>query len=159
MRPIIVQMADKRWTTQAMHLACALACTDEASIVLLRLIQVDHISYLGSAFGFKLLTNSELRDLQDYTATAEDYGVEMKLEQIQCISPTTAVADAADYLDAAVVFARLHQSRIPFLRQFRLWRLMRRLNPERRQLYTLDQPAPDGKSLPTVTIKPAHRHI
>ncbi|MCC6614242.1 MAG: hypothetical protein IT320_12245 [Anaerolineae bacterium] len=156
MKTILVQMANRRWTTQALHLACALARNDQASVVLLRLMQVDRIRDLGSEFGDIAISRAEYRDLLDYSATAEDYGVDISLEQMQCISPLQAVADAAGYLSADVVFARVPESHIPLLRSFQIWQLERRLAPAHRQLYTLDGHDKDGSQMPAITVKPAH---
>lgn len=155
MQTILVQMADKRWTTQALHLACALARNNQAQLVLLRLMQVEHISYLGSNFGEVAPTHAEYNDLQEYHATAEDYGVDLTLTQMQCIEPFEAVVEAAEHLDANVVFARVLPSRIPYLHRLRLWWLEKRFAAEKRQLYTLDQPSSDGARAPSITVKPA----
>jgi len=149
-------MANRRWTTQALHLACALARSDQAAVVLLRLMQVDRIRDLGSEFGDIAMNSAEYRDLLDYGATAEDYGVDFSLEQMQCISPLQAIADAAAYLNANIVFARVPESHIPLLHNFQVWQLERRLTPEHRQLYTLDGQDREGSQAPSITIKPAH---
>ena len=156
MKTILVQMTDKRWTTQALHLACALARSNQAAVVLLRLMQVERIRDLGSKFGDIAISSAEYRNLMDFSATADDYGVELSLEQMQCASLLQAVVDAAFYLNADVVFARVPESHVPFLRHFHVWQLERRLAPAHRQLYTLDQHDSYGNQAPSITIKPAH---
>lgn len=155
MKTILVQMADKDWTAQALHLACALARNQGMEVVLLRLMQVQHISYLGSDFGDVPFTHVEHEQLREYNDTAEDYGVTLTLEQMQCIAPLEAVTEAAEALDAEMVFMRIPESRIPYLHQFQAWRMEQRIKAAGgRQLFTLDKPR-NVEHAPTITVKPA----
>jgi hypothetical protein len=133
---VLVQLAEETWTSQAVHLAAALARNCDAQLVLLRLIPVRHLSYLGSDFGSTPVTSEEYARLRSYEATAEDYGLALTVASTQAVSPLAAVAEAADHLDAQVVFACVPESRIPYWHQYQSWKLERRLRP--RTLYTLD---------------------
>ena len=156
MNTILVQMADKAWTTQALHMACALARNQGAEVVLLRLMQVQHISYLGSDFGDVPFTHEEYEELQEFNATAEDYGVTLTLEQIQCIAPLDVIVDAAGALHAEMAFIHVPERRIPYLRQFQIWRLERQIAAAGvQQMFTLDKPS-SSEHAPTITVKPAH---
>ncbi len=150
MNTILIQMADERWTLQALHLACAMARPDRAKIVLLRLMQVYQPSYLGSEFGTTVPSEQEYRNLRAFATIAEDYGVELSVESMQCLSPLQAVAEAAGYLQAEVVFASVPETRIPIWRKYQLWSLKRQLGANCR-LYTLDQPVNDAYWAPAVS--------
>ena len=153
MYTILVQMADEKWTMEAMHLACALARSVGAQVALLRLIQVTHPSYLGTPFGNKPPDKTEYQRLKEYTATAEDYGAELTLCWMQCISSLDAVVEAADSLDATIIFARIVPTRFAIWRRFQVWNLKRRLMMKRRQLFTLDEPASVMEWTPSITVK------
>ncbi|MEZ4670339.1 MAG: hypothetical protein R3E39_20730 [Anaerolineae bacterium] len=151
MQTILVHMANIQWTTQALHLACALARSDQSRIILLRLIEVQHISYLGSDFANRPLTPREFSDIAEYSATAEDYGVEMSIAQIQCLSPLAAVVAAARVVNANIVFVHVPPSRVPFLRQYHLWQLKRQFAQAHQQFYTLDPAPQEVIRVPAVT--------
>lgn len=138
MQTILVQMANLQWTTQALHLACALARNDQSRVILLRLTEIQHIRNLGLDFANIPLTPQEYSNLAEYSATAEDYGVEISVAQMQCVSPLNAVVSAAEHVKANVVFVHIPDSRIPFVRRLRLWQLERQFAKAQRQFYTLD---------------------
>jgi len=161
MYTLLVQMADEQWTMSALHLACALARNVGGKVVLLRLMQVQHPSYLGTAFGDRSPSETEYHDLKEYAATAEDYGLQLTVQPMQCATTLDAVADAAEQLDAFAVFAHVPESRIPYWRQFQIWNIERRLNAQNRQLFTLDQPIDYVKWMPSIIIKtptPSNAH-
>ena len=153
---ILVHMSEPHWTLQAIHFACALSRNIGADVILLRLIQVNHPGYLGTEYGDRLLTMREERLLAEYAATAEDYGVALTYCQMQCATALNALADAADHVDADMVFAHIPPSRIPLWRDLQIWTLWRRLAGSGRQLFTLDKPLPTSEQLPTITARPAH---
>ena len=150
---ILVQMAEEKWTMEAMHLACALARGTGAQVALLRLIQVQHPSYLGTSFGNKPPDAHEYRRLNEYAATAEDYGITLDVHSMQCLSTTDAVVDAAEQLEAVILFAHVAPSRIGYWRRFRVWNLGRRLAAKHCQMFTLDQPIGFIEWMPTITVK------
>jgi hypothetical protein len=150
---ILVQMAEEKWTMEAMHLACALARGSGAQVALLRLIQVQHPSYLGTSFGNKPPNQREYHRLNEYSATAEDYGIALDIHAMQCLSATDAVVEAVDHLQADIVFAHVASIRISYWRRFQVWNLGRRLASKRCQLFTLDQPVGFIEWMPTITVK------
>jgi hypothetical protein len=133
------------------HLACALARNQSAALVLLRLIVVPHPSYLGTDFGNLPPTRQQAKDLREYVATAEDYGVALSLQFMQCVHPLEALADAAHQLDADVLFAHLPTSWIPRWQDVQTWRLKRRLGGI--PLFTLDSRRRDAARVPTITVE------
>jgi hypothetical protein len=152
MTNILVQMAEENWTMQALHLACALARNSNSKVVLLQLMQVKNPSLLGASFDGHSPSEREYADLEEYAATAEDYGVELELQPMQCISMLDAVVDAAEQLNTVVVFAHVLPSRIPYWRRFQVWNLERRLRNQRQQLFTLDQPLDRFEWTPSITV-------
>jgi hypothetical protein len=154
MKTIMVQMADERWTLAAINDACNLARKMGAKIALLHLMRVQHLGYLGTNFGMVAPTTREYRNMHDYAAIAEAYDVEMMVTPMQCVSPLEAVADAADQLDAEVVFAYIPQSHIPYWRKFQIRQLEHSLKAHQRQLFTLDKPV---STAPTGVAAPDHR--
>jgi nucleotide-binding universal stress UspA family protein len=153
MHTILVQMANEAWTEQALHFACALARNNGARIILLRLMQVQHLGYLGTEFGSTPLSSHEYAVSLGYAATAEAYGVELIRHSMQCWSELDALADAADYVDAQVIFAYIPHSRIPCVDRLRRWGLQRRLGKAKRQLYTLE-PSAENPSILSIVVNP-----
>ena len=153
MKKIMVQVANKSWTMEALHLTCAMARNSETTITLVRFMQVGHPSYLGTNMGNIAPTPQEYQELRDYQATAEDYGVELEIRSLQCLSPLEVMAQAAEELEASVVFARVPESSIPYWRKFQLWNLERSLKGQGCDLYTLDKPANVTEWVPSVTVK------
>jgi hypothetical protein len=153
MYTILVQMADETWTGQALHFACALARNNGARIILLRLMQVQQLSYLGTEFGSTPLSSREYAAWLGYAATAEDYGVELVRQSMQCWSKLDALADAADYVGAQVIFAYIPHSRIPYMDRLQRRGLQRRLGKANRQLYTLE-PSAGNPGIPPIVMTP-----
>jgi hypothetical protein len=153
MKKIMVQVTNKEWTMEALHLACALARNSDTVITLVRFMEVGHPSYLGTNMGNRAPTPAEYQELRDYQATAEDYGVNLEMRSIQCLSPLDVIAQAAEELEATVVFARVPESAIPYWRKFQIWNLERTLKGQQCQLYTLDKPADVTEWVPSVTVK------
>jgi hypothetical protein len=150
---ILVQMAEEKWTMEAMHLACAVARGSGTQVALLRLIQVQHPSYLGTSFGNKPPDERDYHRLNEYAATAEDYGIALGIHSMQCLSAMDALVDAADQLEAVILFAHVAPSRIGYWRRFQVWNLGRRLAQIHCQLFTLDQPVGFIEWMPTITVK------
>ena len=154
MKTILVQMSNRHWTMPALHLACALARNTNANVVLLQLMPVRHAAYLGTAFGLTTPTTQEYRDIDEYRATAEDYGVDMIIQPMQCLDTWDALIQAAQSLEADAVFADIPESWMPFWQKFQTWWLRRRLTP--RQLFVIDKLTQSVDRLPSIVIKPAY---
>lgn len=155
MNTIMVRMDGERWTTDAMHLACTLAKNMNAGVTLVRLMCVQHTSWLGTDTGEMPPTASEQKALREYLAIAAKYDVRFEVRSMQYVSLVDALIEAADYLDAGVVFAKLPQGYLPLWHKFELWNLKRRLSASNRQLQTLEQPANTADWSPAVVIKAA----
>lgn len=156
MKTILVQMSEPAWTMQALHLACALARNNMAQIILLRLMPVRHPSYLGTAFGNTPPANHEHNEMDEYAATAEDYGVALSVQPMQCVTTLEALVDAADQLDVDAVFAHISKSWLPYWQAFQTWNLKRQLSAAHRQLFTLDTMPQEDEYVPAIMIETAH---
>lgn len=138
MKTIVVEMSDERWTMEAMHLASALARSVNGKVVLLHLVLAKNPGLLG--WGIAPPTAREERQLQEYAAVAEDYGVEFWIQPMQFISSGDALVQAAEVISASVLFAHIPETQLHFWKRFQLWNLRRRLHNCR--LYTLDEEQP-----------------
>jgi len=135
---IVIQMADRDWTMQALHQACSLDHQTGSEIALVHMISAQRVGWLGTELGRSTLTAQERADLDAYYITAEDYGVEMYLQPMQYISLTDALVQVAEQLHARIIYAMLPNSVIPFQRSFDKWRLTQRLEKVGCALHTLE---------------------
>ena len=157
MESILVQMAEARWTEEALHLACAMARNTHSEIVLLRMIETQHLSWLGTSFGMESFSPEESDRVWEYKAIAKRYGVEFSVEPMRWVSYVEAMVEASEQLNAEVVFAHLPESRLPFVRKFQIWDLRRQLAQRHSTLYTLDQPV--HSTIPTPQIATLDQQI
>jgi len=134
---ILVQMSDYTWTMEALHLACGLARRQGVYITLLRLIPVQP-HWLGTDYGWAIESFHEWKNMSEYRATAEDYGVELVVQPMQYISFHDAVIQVVSFLKAAVVFVHIPSSSFSWWDRFRIRGLERRLAKVNCHLQTLD---------------------
>jgi hypothetical protein len=138
MKTIMVQMSDEQWTMEAMHLASAMARNLNGRISLLRLVLANNPGLLG--WGIAPPTDEEQRQMEEYAAVAEDYGVEFSVQPMQFITLADALAQAVALTEVSILFAHIPQSKLPLWSRFQLWSLQRQLGNCR--LYTLDEEQP-----------------
>jgi len=124
---IMVQISNREWTLEALHCACRQARNTSARIALVKLIPVQHTSWLGTEWGYMNFTHQEQADFADYQATIEDYGLEFTPMPFQYVTLPEAIAEVAESIDAQLVFAQLPESMIPFWTKFQQWMLNRQL--------------------------------
>ena len=111
-----------------------------------------HPGFLGTELGMMGLGMQDVKAMQDYEATAEDYGVPFSTQVFQYVTLAEALEEAAEHFGARVVFATLPQYRLRFWRTFLLWRLERKLQKQGRKLYTLEKPADFIEATPSITV-------
>ena len=133
---IMVQIADPAWTREALHSACVLARKQSATIILVQMIAVMQPSLLGTDLGDLNFSEADRKALDDYQATTEDYGVESSVYLFQYATLADALTEAAENVDAQVVFATLPPSGLPYWRSFQLRVLERHLAQQQRKLIT-----------------------
>lgn len=124
---IMVQIADQEWTMDALHRACRLGRTMPTQIALVKMIPAQHVSWLGTELGNRNFSEHDQREIINYEATIEDYGIEYSSTVFQYSELDEAILQAADILNASIVFATLPKSAIPFWRKLQVKSLRRRL--------------------------------
>ena len=136
---IMIILGERPWTMQALHLACAMARRQEVTIVLVKMTPVIHPLLLGTEAGSLAFSWQDAQDLQDFAATAEDYGVAMQVEICQYANFIHAVVDAAEQLEITAVFATIPDGHFPPWSHLQRWWLRLQLTWHNHQLYTLEQ--------------------
>jgi len=152
----MVQMTNSEGTLEALHFACALACGKQAKVALVKMVPVQHPALLGTEFGDMNLTGQDREEMANYQVIASNYGVAAEAHYFQYVTLAEAVAEAADYVDAQIVFAALPNSLIPFWRRFHAWMLRRRLIQRNRQLYLLEHDRRSTHWTPSILVPAAH---
>jgi hypothetical protein len=147
---LMIEIADRDWTLKAMHDVGELARKTSATVALVKMIPVQHIAWLGTECGNLNLTEAEMEALLEFEATLQDYGVEHTTLLFQYASRVEATAEAADLVNAQVVFARVLDSHVPFSAAFQRRSLARKLAQHGRELRPLPDPqagapVPGGK--------------
>jgi hypothetical protein len=149
---ILVHISDHQWTTQAMHLACAMARNTHSRLVLLHLMAVRSPYLLGSEFAVEPPSRRELEKIAEYDIIADNYGVEAILHPMQYESFGDALVQAVEHTDASAIFAHMPEGLFPVWRRLRLWNLRRRLVGLGCQLYALDEPQQVEEWAPSVSL-------
>jgi hypothetical protein len=136
---ILVVVAAHKWTLEALHQASRLARKTGAQIALVRMVQVQHIAWLGTDFGDPGMSYRERLNINEYRATLEDYGIPHRFTNFQYATFNEAIDQAADQAGAQIVFATAPKGVIPHWHRFQTWRLRRHMEKNRRILFTLER--------------------
>lgn len=152
MATILVQKSSRLWTTQALHLACALTRGTHSHLVLLHLRRAKNPGLLGTGIGIDALTDAECDDLTEYLLIAEDYGVRFSLQPMEYASLTGALTQAVETLEAGILFADVPEHGHSLWRRFQNWQLRQRLSSLHCHLYTLEQPPRVEDWAPSVSM-------
>lgn len=131
---IMVQIADRAWTLDAVHAACRMGRRSPAVIALISMIPVQHTGWLGTEWGYMDFSKAAKHDLEDYQDTVLDYGLNYRMVQGQYVDFVDGLADAAEQLNAQIVFARFPNTLIPAWRRLQMWLLRCRFSKQQRQL-------------------------
>jgi len=148
----MVLMGERNWTLQALHLACAVARQQGTIIHLVWMMPVQYTGWIGTPLGNSSFSSQEYADFMAYRETAEDYGVELCLCQMQYHTLHEAIAEAAEHLDASLVFATLPHMTFNLWRKYLLRRLRRQLEIQGSQLYTLEPHQSTKNWVPAVSL-------
>jgi hypothetical protein len=158
-KPILmVQIADREWTLEALHSVCLMARHTSAQIALVKLIPVQHTSWLGTEWGYMNFTPQEQADFTDYQATIEDYGVEFTPVTFQYVTLVEAIAEVAEYVDAKIIFVKIPESRIPLWTRLQWWMLNRKLARQKRQWIQYPVYDPDASRPIREAVAEIYRH-
>ena len=149
---IMVQLTSRPWTEEAVQTACQLARASDASIVLLSMVRVQQIGLLGTTLGDRTFSRKEQLDLVDYLGMVSEAGVPCTVRRFQYVSLTGAISEAAEWVDADVVFATVPHRILPLQRRLELANMRRALTKQGRRLIDVthvDAPSPGRQPLPT----------
>jgi len=136
---IMVQIADDpAWTREALHCAALMARDQSAKIALVKMMPVQHLGWLGTGLGYLNLSHQDEQELADLAVTLEDYSMDFDFYPFQYATLADAIGQAAEYLDAQVIFATLPKGIIPFWRAYQVRGLRRHFARDGRQF--IDQP-------------------
>lgn len=132
-KTIMVQFTTSPDGLKAFHHACRAARTQDLSVIVVCMMPVQHLSWLGSdVCPFEI--PSLHREGKAHAAIAKQYGVQLRLLPFQYYSLPGAIVDAADFVDAKLVFAALPHSRLPLVNEFQTRLLRKRLSEHGREL-------------------------
>jgi hypothetical protein len=148
----MLQIARRGWTIRAVHAACHLARKLDATIVLVKMVAVQHVGWLGTELGYLSFTALEQAEMDEYVEIIEEYAVDYSACVFQYVSLDQAIVQMVEQAEAQVAFATLPPSIIPSWRKFQLQRLGLRLGRHHCQLVEspLWDSADDTNSLPVV---------
>lgn len=141
MSTILIQMADRQWTEEALHLACAMARSDHSEVMLLNLVPAQHYGWLGTSLGVAGMSSEESSYIWNCKAIAARYGIDLCVQPFQYMTLIGALVDSVDEFDARALFARVPQSAIPLWSRYERWDLRRQMTQRGCALYLLDDPA------------------
>ncbi|MBX3063797.1 MAG: universal stress protein [Anaerolineae bacterium] len=135
---LVLLTENAEWMNEAIHQAAQLARRTGYPLAVLKMIPVQHTSWLASAPTYIEHSDAELKILKTAQATAEDYGVEICMEPFQYVTLPEAIYDAAMHYQAAVLYATLPTKWLEFWRQHKINWLNRALAEQHVQLNTLE---------------------
>jgi hypothetical protein len=155
MGKIVVQLETAAWTTRAMHFACSMARQTGGEVVLLQLIEVHNIGALGHGFD-TVPYGSEFYGLaHECEKIARQYGVPVALQQMEYTTRNDALAQAAEALEASVLFAPMPPSRVGLVNRFNTWSLTHQLH--QCHFYSLAGSDAPNEAVPAVSMEmPRH---
>jgi hypothetical protein len=137
---IMVQIADREWTLGALQRACALARAMPAQICLVHMVPVQAPGWLGTDLGYLDFDTDDAEDLATYIDMIETADVACTPLVFQYVTLADAIAQAAEHVDAQIVFAKIPQSIVPFWTSLQ-WRLLdRQLVRQGRRLFKPNAP-------------------
>lgn len=154
---VLVVPGERKWTTRALHLACAMARSNGGEVTVLKMVPVGHPALLGSPEGSCRVRREEMAALAELAAIAEKYDVPANITLCQFASYNHALVDAAEQLEARAVFAALRPSHIPFWTRYQYWRVETILGRRGCTLYTVE-PAGGPLEWTPAAIQPGAAH-
>lgn len=149
---LMIVLGERDWTLKALHLACAVARTNGWPLILVKMVLAPHPMALGTPAGRVNFTAEEELQLQDFSATAEDYNVPFELVINQYVNYYHALTDLAEQLAVQIVLAEPPTSFIPFYAKIQLWFLRHHLKAAGCTLYTLQEAEPQPTWSPALTV-------
>jgi len=137
---VMVEMGSLRWTVEAMRAACPEAKRIGGTIVVALLMPESHCTLAGidpETYTFSL---DEQKELREYQAIADMHGVELKSRAFAYQELAQGIVDAADTLDAQIVYAHLPATLLPFQHQRQVRHLAKELESHHHELRNFEAP-------------------
>jgi hypothetical protein len=150
---IMVQVAEQPWTERAVNAACALAHECSAQITLLSMVRVQQVGLLGSVLGDRRFTRAEQLELLRYVEIIARQGLSYAVQRFQYVSLAGAIPEAAELVDASIVFATLPSRLVPMQRSLEMAAMRRTLARQGRMLIA-DPDVKIGLRFPRIDILP-----
>src|SRR3954447_26286985 len=100
---IMIQVARRGWTINALHAACQMAKKVKGRIALVKMVPVQHFAWLGTELGYMDLTYEEEEEIKDYQELIEEYNVEFDICLFQYTSMVNAIVQAVEHAQAQVL--------------------------------------------------------
>lgn len=122
---IMVQIADRQWTLEALRAACAIARKPSTIILLVKMVPVQHLGWLGSDWGNLNFSAHERTDFEHYQAIIAEYGHECIPVLFQYTTWIEGMIQTVAYVNADIVFAPKPRIILPLWRRFRIWDMKR----------------------------------
>ena len=154
---IMVQIADREWTLEALHAACVLGRKTNAQIVLVYMLPVHNVRFLGTTWGNLNFTPEQQDDFADYQTTVEDYGLDYTPVVFQYATWVEGTLQAAEYVKADIVFAPEPHAQLKLWRQFQAWMMKHQFVEQGREWITMPVYA-DELEMAITSLQPAPTH-
>lgn len=125
---IMLQIAGRGWTRPAVHVACQMAREIGATILLVKMVPVQHIAWLGTELGYMDFTRKEQAEMTEYQEILEEYDIDYRCHISQYVDLPDIIVQIVRKANAQIAFATLPTSIIPGWHKFQLRRLRQRLS-------------------------------
>jgi hypothetical protein len=137
---LLVQMADARWTEDALRVALEHA-TAGSRIVLALMLHDEFLGWRGAQPEEYQLSETERDELAAFRAQAQAHAVPLEFRVFGYHDLAEGLARAADAVSADVVLASVPSTGIPFFHDREMRHLDHLLNAHDHHLYAVEEPA------------------
>ena len=141
---LLVQLAETRWTTDALQVALDHAGPN-SRIVLALMLHDSFLNWQGATADEYRLSETEQEEVAAFRAQAEARGVPLEVRTFAYHDMADGLAQAADSVQADVVLATLPADAIPFYHDREMRHLDHLLNAHQHHLYLVEEPAVHGE--------------
>lgn len=141
---LLVQMAEPRWTTDALQVALNHAGPD-SRIILALMLHDSFLGWNGDTPEEYQLSETEQEQVAVFQAQALAYNLKLDVRAFGYHDLAEGLAKAADSVNADIVLATLPADNIPFYHDREMRHLDHLLNAHQHHLYTVEEPAAHGE--------------
>jgi hypothetical protein len=125
---IMLDIGSRAWTIDALSAACLMARRMDATILLVKMVPVQHIGWLGTALGYLDFTEQEQEEMAEYQELIEEYAVEYTPYVFQYLNLINGTIQIVEQFRPQMAFIKLPQTLIPMWRRFQWYRLRQQLD-------------------------------